>query len=152
LSWSGVSAESDSAAADITTKQNAELAAVEAASPPQAEPSFQPPQHATTANAVADLHQGDVDRLLDAPPTDAAVAVARELELDAQRAEHNTAAQSAVGPSLLARVGNLPITLLRAVNAPVAGLGEDAREMVGAIAIVTLVNAMSILLYVMIYR
>jgi hypothetical protein len=41
---------------------------------------------------------------------------------------------------------------LRVMNAPFAGLGDGLRDVIGQIAIITLVNALAVLLYVILFR
>lgn len=85
----------------------------------------------------------------------AAEELARELEADEARpvrglkSESTKPVQHDASPAVGVRVG---FGILNAINAPFKNLSDNTRELLGSLAIITLVNALSILLYVMIYR
>lgn len=86
----------------------------------------------------------------------AAADVARELEADAAIESARTTVSHAAKPHARVSAGAIASTgamaVARVVNRPVRGMSDSTRELVGSIAIITLVNAMAILLYVMIFR
>jgi hypothetical protein len=84
----------------------------------------------------------------------AAADVARELEADAALAARVAirVPAPATRTTAGARVSAGALALARAINRPVRGVGDAARELIGSVAIITLVNALAILLYVMLFR
>lgn len=82
-----------------------------------------------------------------------AAAVARELAEEAAAVAAHLPALPAVHPSgrLRETISGGFFTVLEWINYPARNLPDSVREVIGIIAIVTLVNAMSLLLYLMIF-
>lgn len=95
-------------------------------------------------------HAADIAKSLES----GAEAVAQELAEDGARATSSMPPIVVVPISAKVRriASNAAMTALTLVNLPVRNLSDNAREIVGIVAIVTLVNAMSMLLYLMIFR
>lgn len=95
-------------------------------------------------------HAADVARSLESGAEEVARELAQEAAAvaahlpDMPTAERSRPVRNAVGSSALA--------LLSLINFPLRNLPDSAREVIGIVAIVTLVNAMSLLLYLMIFR
>ena len=103
--------------------------------------------------------QGDAHQVEEALASvqSAAEELARELEADAavspRRHQSKSTTSEVAHHEPQANVGmRVGFGVLNAINAPFKNLSDNTRELFGSIAIITLVNAMSILLYVMIYR
>lgn len=84
----------------------------------------------------------------------AAEELARELEADRAVTpnRHSESSEPVHQESRSATGVRVGFNILSAINSPFQNLSDNTRELLGSIAIITLVNAMSILLYVMIYR
>lgn len=102
-------------------------------------------EHDATANA-SHAHEE--------PHESSAEAVARELAEDLRHTAANLPPIVVVPLSARLRdaIETGVMTVLGLINWPVRNLSDNAREVMGIIAIVTLVNAMSLLLYLMIFR
>lgn len=62
------------------------------------------------------------------------------------------AAEQQADPSAIEQPTPLVVRLLEWINSPLANLSERARQAVGKVALVTTVNALAVLLYVLIFR
>lgn len=157
--------DSQSVAPAVTPADTAPAAPADAA-----DPLAVPGPAMVLAPADTEINQAEIDALITgamptepspavaAPavdsPQSSADAVARELAADVEILKHThkpTATEARVSKArgALTRVS---MTALEWINLPVRGLSDGSREILGIIAIVTLVNAMSLLLYLMIFR
>lgn len=108
----------------------------------------------TSAQAGSAAVAGEADEL-----ESAAAELAKELAADASLSSSTVEIGSA-GKSKIARAATSSkliaarsvLNAFRAINRPTEGLADDRRELIGSLAIITLVNAMSILLYVMLFH
>ena len=107
-----------------------------------AEPVVAPPEPSETPTDDLDAEPVDAEAELAAEPV-AAEVVIEESAGDPLEAEVAEAADARV-PAL--------VRALEWMNAPLAGLSDGAREALGKIAIVTTLNAVAVLLYVLIFR
>jgi hypothetical protein len=130
---------------------------------PPAPPSFNPPARADVDRTAGLAEpEGEPASTLHSTAADldnSAQAVARELAEDVRPVA--TTGESAPAPQALPsgawwnvalrRAREVPAMCVQLVNLPAAPLTDTGREVMGAIAIVTLVNAMSLLLYLMVF-
>jgi hypothetical protein len=101
--------------------------------------------------AKEDLH--------DEPLEDSAAAVAKELEEEETLAAKRQA-EAGPGPSkfriyagkALAFLASVPLLMLQALNYPFQHVSDRAREVIAAIALMTLFNSVAILIYVIVFR
>jgi len=123
-------------------------------SSPQAKPPTAP-----TADDVSHC-EAALNKLLEeaeSPEEDAGVVAAERGALKTAEARPLEAAIAA-GPAAVVRQGSVrsssPIflRLLAWLNSPLDSLSDDARDLVGKIAILTMVNALSVLVYVLFFR
>jgi hypothetical protein len=148
------------------------MAAPQPPSPPDVLPAVGPAM--VIAPTDAEINQAEIDALISqelpkaseaqsasvetpAPPArseSSAEAVARELAEDVKPDTSHSSPVIVEPLSLRIRdaVTGVVMTVLNVINLPVRNLSDNAREVIGIVGIVTLVNAMSLLLYLMLFR
>lgn len=177
----GVAAEESQseAAVDLAKKASGDLVAeldqLEAAreakpavtiSPEPAAPTFNPPRHAAISPDLVEKVSAESPAPVVTEPVlpveeSSAEAVARELaadvallstplpavvEHDAEELKREPRWRRAI-----AAIVELPMLILGAINLPVRPLGDRGREIIGAIGILTLVNAAGLIVYAMFF-
>jgi hypothetical protein len=115
----------------------------------------EPIDRAEQVEQVAQVEQIDSS---ESQPTDSTVADSQTADSPEPAAPASHAKphppvshQSPALARVTSRLTALGVTSLTLVNRPFAKLSDNTRELIGSIAIITLVNAMSILLYLMIF-
>ncbi|MFT3788964.1 MAG: hypothetical protein QM770_22795 [Tepidisphaeraceae bacterium] len=91
------------------------------------------------------------------PLMDSALEVARELEIDRQTplptpSAPSTPAETSESVQWLRVLQSLPLLILQAINYPLRNASDQVREAIAAVGLLTLANALGVILYVLIFR
>ncbi len=149
----GLQSQLDSLFNTLDTKEPS-LASPTSASTVDATPPMPPPVDVPADIANDDGH-GAAETEPEHQPIDAASDAAAPLPADpdaAMRADVKALLDEAVDLPKPRAAPKFIVVPLRLLNAPFAGLSDEKRDIVGQIAIVTLINALAVMLYVVIFR
>ncbi len=110
---------------------------------------------ADTTNTLDDNADLPAEIARDDAHGESSAMIATDMSEDAElalRADVNALLNDAVEQEPVSRTPWIVVAILRLVNAPFASVPDEARDILGQIAIITLVNALAVILYVIIFR